>query len=102
LDWSSRSCAFLELLFLAETALAARLALAPERIFDVRIVQMTGKFGRHRHRVGPVAFGSEPRLARTPNSRGSPSRWEINLVQLNRLKSLQGKKHSFRANAANS
>jgi len=25
---------------------------------------MTGEFGRHRHRVGPVAFGSEPRLAR--------------------------------------
>ena len=48
-----------------------RLALAPERIFDVRIVQMTGKFGRHRHRVGPVAFG---KLARVTVSLGDKSR----------------------------
>ena len=59
--------ALLQLLLLAKTVLVAqfkKLALARERLFDVRFVEAAGNLGRHRHGVRSVALGGEPRLAR--------------------------------------
>ena len=41
-----------------------QLAFASKRLFDIGIVHPAGKLGRHRHRVGAIAFGGKPRLAR--------------------------------------